>query len=73
MEANDMISETKTKIRAHVVGQMRYGLGDIATGNWDEVMTDALYSSCGATTRDQMEAARDMAGEYARDLILGRA
>lgn len=34
---------------------------DIAAGNWDEVMADALYIAVGATTRDEMSHARRVA------------
>jgi len=34
---------------------------DIAAGRWDEVMTDRLYSDCGAETVGEMRSARESA------------
>lgn len=34
---------------------------DIASGHWDEVMTDALYANCGAETQAEMTEARSLA------------
>ena len=39
---------------------------DIAAGQWDEVMTDHLYAATGATTPEEMQAARAAAEEAAR-------
>ncbi len=38
---------------------------DMAIGQWDEVMTDALYAACGARTREEMALARSLAMELA--------
>lgn len=38
---------------------------DMAAGQWDEVMTDALYAACGAETTEEMTEARSIAQEEA--------
>lgn len=48
-------------INKHVETLSSDARADIAAGRWDEVMTDALYAACGATTPEEMAVARNFA------------
>jgi hypothetical protein len=48
-------------ISKHVSTVSTEALADMAAGQWDEVMTDALYAACGAETVDEMTSARSIA------------
>lgn len=54
-----------TAIIAHLATLSTEARNDIRAGNWDEVMTDALYAACGASTPDEMADARAFAEENA--------
>lgn len=51
-------------IKTHVGSLSDDTRADISAGSWDEVMTDRLYSVCGAETADEMRAAREAAERY---------
>jgi len=53
-------------IPAYVASLSPDARADAADGQWDEVMTDALYVACGAVTRAEMEEARSAASAAAR-------
>lgn len=48
-------------ISKHVATVSTEARKDMAAGQWDEVMTDALYAACGAETQDEMAEARQIA------------
>jgi len=53
-------------IKTHVQNLSSDARADIAAGQWDEVMSDALYAACGATTTQEMADARATAEDIAR-------
>ena len=55
-------------IKTHIETLSADARADIAAGRWDEVMTDRLYSSCGAETVEEMRSARDAAEQLANAL-----
>lgn len=55
-------------IIAHIKNVSVDARADVATGNWDEVMTDALYAACGAATPTEMAEARSEATIFAASL-----
>lgn len=56
----------KAAIRQHLAGLSPEAIRDIYVGNLDEVITDALYAAAGASTFEEMTAAREIARELAR-------
>jgi hypothetical protein len=44
-------------------------LGDIAAGEWDEVMTDHLYAAMGCETPEEMQDMRSVAQEAAKLIV----
>ena len=48
-------------IKTHIETLSADTRADILAGRWDEVMTDRLYSACGAETAEEMRAARESA------------
>jgi len=66
-------NQTKIKmnteaILSHVKNASAEARADMAAGNWDEVMTDALYAACGASTAGEMAEARSKALAHLRAL-----
>ena len=55
----------KQKIVEHVQSLGEEARSDISAGQWDDVMTDALYAWCGAETVEEMSEARRLATEAA--------
>lgn len=53
-------------IKSHIASLSPDARQDIAAGQWDEVMTDALYAACGAQTVEEMAAARGIAEDAAQ-------
>ena len=56
----------KKQIRKHLQTLGSDAINDVATGQWDEAMTDALYACCGAATKEDMAKARLMASNAVR-------
>ena len=52
-------------ISKHVATVSTEARKSMAAGQWDEVMTDALYTACGAETPEEMAQARDIAADEA--------
>lgn len=52
-------------IAKHVATVSTEARKDMAAGQWDEVMTDALYAACGAETQDEMTESRQIAEDAA--------
>lgn len=52
-------------ISKHVATVSTEARKNMAAGQWDEVMTDALYAACGAETTEEMAQARDIAADEA--------
>jgi hypothetical protein len=50
-----------TSIIAHLATLSPEALNDLRAGQWDEIMTDALYAACGASTVEEMAEARSFA------------
>lgn len=58
---NDATAEFDALIETHVASLGADAVADIARGEWDEAMTDALYAACGAEDVETMAAARNIA------------
>ena len=52
-------------IEKHVAAVSDEARRDMSTGQWDEVMTDALYAACGATEVGEMQDAKNSAEGFA--------
>ena len=48
-------------IKTHIGTLSADTRADIAFNRWDELMTDRLYSACGAETVEEMRSARESA------------
>lgn len=57
----------KNSIENHISTLSAEARADMASGQWDEVMTDRLYDACGAETEDEMQSARALAQEVAAE------
>lgn len=68
MAEEEALEFTAGIIAKHIGTLGQEALEDIAADKWDEVITDALYAYCGATTQAQMRQARAVA----RSAALGR-
>lgn len=57
--------ELNADVKNHIATVGQDALADMAAGRWDEVMCDALYAACGATTESEMSIVRDIATSLA--------
>jgi hypothetical protein len=62
-----MTTMNANQIQPYVKNLSSDARADIVAGQWDEVMTDALYAACGAETHEEMTEARSLATEAASE------
>lgn len=53
-------------IKTHVNATSIVAKSDMSQGQWDEVMTDALYAACGAASQEEMREAKSIAENTAK-------